>query len=517
MKRVTAIVLIVLLQCLQTASYASNELAFPTESQRKEIAAQLFSGIESIDAMTIDLRNKTRRIDWDTYKKKASDKIAKAADWDALYHAISNIHFGILNRHSYLLVSDSVRDKLSKRNRWPKIEVGYTWPNVEFFSLANNKSIASINSAKIADIYDEFFNLYCNDVHHSGCLGMFSSYLKSGYMFSGSREQLVVKYTDGSSETFNSSNQPNTQPAKQQTIDCSLLYSSFDIDLIYDGSQSCLYESADTYVLKIFYFGNWGTKHEDIYCENTNEKGMCFDINEIKRITRSSPLKSLVIDLQDNGGGNENTPWIAALTTNGFKDNLVAYRNLSLLANPNIRESAFYYSESAETWYQNIVKNVETSSEFLPIRPDFCRGSKACDIKTVESSDTPIKYKDLKLVINRGCVSSCDDFIWRTRQYANATTYGQLSATDGAYARLNGYLFINKAGKVTNIITGEGELPPEEHGTLLVTYQVPISKTVNIDGEILEGAANILDYPLPVNKQNFKHLTRDNLARALTF
>ena len=358
MKRVTAILLAALLQCLQTASYANNELAFPTESQRKEIAAQLFSGIESIDAMTIDLRNQTRRIDWDTFKKIASDKITEAADWDALYHSINNIHFGILNRHSYLLVSDSVRDKLSERNRWPKIEVGYTWPNVEFFSLANNKSIALINSVKIADIYDEFFNLYCNDVHHSGCLGMFSSHLKSGYMFSGSQEELVVKYTNGSSETFNRSNQPNTQSAKHQPRDCSLLYSSLDLDLIFDGSQSCLYESADTYVLKIFFFGNWGTSHEDIYCESANEKGMCSDINEIKRMTRNSPTKSLVIDIQDNGGGTENTPWIAALTTNGFTDNLVAYRNLSALAKPDIRKSAFYYSESAETWYQNIVKNL---------------------------------------------------------------------------------------------------------------------------------------------------------------
>ncbi len=242
---------------------------------------------------------------------------------------------------------------------------------------------------------------------------------------------------------------------------------------------------------------------------------MCFDINEIKRITRNSPAKSLVIDIQNNGGGTENTPWIAALTTNGFKDNLVRYRNIALLSEPEVREYAFYFSERAERWYQNIIERVDGKERFLPVRPDFCRGSTQCDVKTTASSTNPIKYKDLRLVINQGCVSSCDDFIWRTRQYANAKTYGQVSATDGAYARLNGFLFIDNHGQITNVITGEGDKPSGEHGTLLVTYQLPISKTVTLAGENLEGNPDVLDYPLPITKENFAQIELFNLAAAL--
>ena len=110
--------------------------------------------------------------------------------------------------------------------------------------------------------------------------------------------------------------------------------------------------------------------------------------------------------------------------------------------------------EEAERWYQNIVADITSRDDFLPPRPDFCRGSAQCDIRMIDSSSAPIKYESLKLVVNAGCVSSCDDFIWRTRQYANAETFGQLPATDGAYARLTGYLFITQTGKIINVITG---------------------------------------------------------------
>ena len=513
MVKITAFILLILTQIIHSKSIANSGLPFPNESQRKEIATQLLSGIESIDAITIELRNKTRKINWNTYKSIVLQSITSASDWNSFYRSIDNLHYGILNRHSYVLVDKNIQSNVTNYARWPKLELGYTWPKVKFFSTSNHKSIRSINSHKIEDIFEEFFNLYCNDVHQSGCLGLFSGYMKSGYFFKGEVEQLLVKFEDGSSEIFKQ--QTKTKRTKKEPIDCSKLYASLSIDLIYNGEQSCLYESDDSYVLKIFYFGKWGTSHDDIYCEHAREKGMCFDINEVKRITRSSPKKSLIIDIQNNKGGTENTPWIAALTQNGFKDNLVLYKNLPLLSEPEVRNSAFYHSDRAEKWYQNVIGNVEIHNEFLPVRPDFCRGSIECNIQTIQSSSTPIIYKDLKLVINRGCVSSCDDFIWRTRQYAKAKTYGQLSATDGAYARLNGYLFIDKQGEIVNVITGEGNVPSGDNGTLLITYQIPISRTVNVNGEPLEGNDSILDHPLPIDKNDFGNLELDNLVKTL--
>lgn len=503
-----------LIQIIFSETIANSGIPFPNESQRRQIATQILYGIESIDAISIELRNKTRKIDWNTYKALMIQNITNASNWNSFYRSIDNLHYGILNRHSYVLVDKNIQSNVTNYARWPNLEIGYTWPKLGFFSVNNKKSIISINNREVEDIFDEFFNLYCNDIHQSGCLGLFSSYMKSGYFFIGAVDQLLVKFEDGSSEIFK--HKLKTKRTKNEPIDCSKLYAYLNVDLIYNGEQSCLYESNDTYVLKIFYFGKWGTSYDDIYCENAREKGMCFDINEVKRITRSFPKTSLIIDVQNNKGGTENTPWIAALTKNGFKDNLVLYKNLPVLSDPEVRGSVFYHNDRAEKWYQNVIGNVASHSEFLPVRPDFCRGSIDCSIKTIQSSSTPIEYKDLKLVINRGCVSSCDDFIWRTRQYAKAKTYGQLSATDGAYARLNGYLFIDKKGKIINVFTGDSNVPSGDNGKLLISYYIPISRTVNINGELLEGNYSLLDYPLSIDKNNFENIELDNLVKTIS-
>jgi hypothetical protein len=508
-----------MLQTISLKSVSSSELSFPGEIQREEIADKLLAGIERIDAIAIELRNKTRDVDWDTYKSITIRRIVNSTNWNSLYRSIDNLHYGILNRHSYLVIDKSIRRNVTNYAKWPKLELGYTWPKVSFFSTINYKSIEKINNHKVEDIFENFFNFYCNDVHQSGCLRFFSSYMKSGYFFLGAEDQLRVSYTDGSSEVFDKKDKVKRN--QKSSINCSEVYSSLSLNLIYDGSQSCLFETPDAFVLKILNFGNWGTNYDDIYCEHPTEQGMCFDINTIKKITYSSSKKTLIIDLQNNKGGTENTPWIAALTRRGFKDNLVMYKNLHLLLQPDVRSSAFYHSERAEKWYQilkgKVSNNVDEYGDFLPIRADFCRGSKECGIRTIRSSTTPIQYKNLKLVINEGCVSSCDDFIWRTRRYANAETYGQLPATDGTYARLNGYLFMNKQGIITSIFTGEGSEPLGDNGTLLVTYQIPISKTVNADGESLEGDNKILDFPLPIDKQNFSNLDIENLKRTLRY
>jgi len=335
--------------------------------------------------------------------------------------------------------------------------------------------------------------------------------MKFGYHFLGGATELKIIYENGSHEKV--TQQKKVKLKKREQNDCETLYSSLNVSLIYNGSQSCLFESKNGYVLKIFYFGKWGSQFGDIYCKKTEGKGMCADINEVKRITQEFGRKPLIIDLQSNGGGSENTPWIAALTKEGFKDNLVLYKNIEFLTDIEIRSSAFYHNERAENWYQKVKINISPKDKFLPLRTDFCRGSTTCEMKDVNSSSQPINYSDLKLIINEKCVSSCDDFIWRTRQYAQAKTYGQLSATDGAFARLNGYLYIMKNGKVKNIIVGEDYEPSVDNGTLIVTYRIPISKTVSFKGKDLEGDDTILDFPLSITHDNFEKIEEDNLKR----
>lgn len=499
------------------ASAYSQTMSLPVKAQRIAIADELLQGIEHLDAISIGLRNRTREVDWPAFKAITRAKISAATNWREFNLALNNVHFGIINRHSFVLLDETVQAQSPAAKRWPVLNLAYTWPNVSFYHQPSGKPITKLNGQPIEQLFQQFFNLYCNQVHQSGCLNLFSRYLKQGYSFLGYSKALTLTYNDNTTALIEHSN--NKAKATRPGKNCAELYPRLALKLLFSGEQSCLFSHNDSYIIKLKYFGNWGAKHHDTYCGLPDTKGMCSDINNIRQHINNKPKTHLVIDLQNNPGGSENTPWLAALTHNGFKDNLVQYRNLNLLSQPKIRQHAFYFSDKAENWYQSIIAQVKDSDPFLPVRPDFCRSTEiseqGCDIGTIGSADKPIRYQHLHLVINDNCVSSCDDMVWRLRQYANASTFGQPPATDGAYARLHGYVLIDDEGNVSSVISGEGDKPELNNKTVLLRYQIPISKTVNQQGHDLEGDANVLDHPLAITKQNFSELELANLQRTL--
>lgn len=507
-----SLVLIVLILVSYALSAENEAIKFPDQAQRQVLANALLTGIEKLDAVTIEVRNNTRKVKWDKFKALTINNVSSATNWNQLYQAINKVHYGILNKHSYVLVQKNITNNVTQFQRWPKYQVGYTWPKISFFSIQDQKGIQAINGQDIHTLFDEFFNLYCNDAHKTGCLRSFVNHLKAGYSFLDMQDKLVITFTDGREEVV--APYKPTNVSQSDSVECQNLYPSLDANLIYKGNQSCLYEIDSKYLLKIFLFDTWGTNYNDIYCENVSSIGMCKDIKEISRITQSTPKRPLIIDLQNNKGGSENTPWIAALTQSGFKDNLVMYKNIQALSDSEIRESAFYFSERAENWYQSLNHEVEKTNKFLPIRADFCRGSKSCKPSKINSSAS-IPYSEIRLVTNEKCVSSCDDLVWRLRQYAQAKTYGQLPATDGAYARLKGHIYLTKNGNIKNEIVGENTRPSTDKGQLLVAYQIPISKTVNQSGKTLDGKDFGMDFPNQIGMHNFLNLRESNVMKAL--
>jgi hypothetical protein len=334
--------------------------------------------------------------------------------------------------------------------------------------------------------------------------------MAAGYQFSGSADSLVVQYRDGSKETIA---QQQSRPKRQENAieDCEDAYQNILATIRYKARNACLFETSSSFLLKISSFNDrWGANN--IYCEGEVNSGMCQDIRAIADITQSQPEKTLIVDLQNNGGGAENTVWVAALTHQGFKDNIVAYKNLNVLGHQWIREDAFNGHPKGYAWYDKVKHSKEL---FLPPRADFCTSDKGCDIETIPSSPHPIRYSSIKVITNEGCVSSCDDLVWRLNHHANSTTYGQYAATDGAFARLKGHLVWDKEGKVKTFITAQGAQPEFEKHQVLLTYVVPITKTLTEKGENLEGNPNYLDYPLPITKQNYNRIAEANVLRVL--
>jgi hypothetical protein len=503
----------ILLFTITFASIAKEEQQFLNQRQLDAVTEQLITNFERLDAITIDVRNRSRSVKWQTYKSWLTESIRSTKNWTDFVLAIDNFHYGIPNRHSYVEVAKEIRS-LSKKGRpsWPAIPLGYTFPEISFFETRTGKSVGSFDDQPIADIFKAFLNYYCNDLHQQGCLKRFVKHISNGYRFADNSEQIIVGYADKSEEVFNKPTSIRTEHGTSK--ECENDMQTIGLSLMFKGAQSCLYQYNKHYLLKILEFGNWGNKFEDVYCTKPYDAGMCSDINAVTKIINKTPSSTLLIDLQNNGGGSENTPWVAALTANGFMDNLVEYKNIRELNHADIRSAMFYGSSRAKDWFTQLTPQ-EIKQSFLPARGDFCRGSKTCLPTLIKSNPSHINFEQLILITNSGCVSSCDDLVWRLKTFSKAKVVGQMPSTDGTYARLMVYIILRPDGAVESIISGEGMPLDFGQGQLLTSYRVPISRTVKFDRTKLEGNTDVLDRLFEVNKANFLTLDLDNIERAL--
>ena len=245
---------------------------------------------------------------------------------------------------------------------------------------------------------------------------------------------------------------------------------------------------------------------------------MCQEKSEIIALTKKHPKENLIIDVQGNRGGSENTPWIASITNSGFKDNLVQYKNIKELDFISIRNGVFYGLQAAENWYQKVSMSKEnTNDPFLPVRGDFCRDG-TCAGNWVEPNKEHFEYKSLAIVTDHNCASSCDDLVWRSKTFAEAKVFGQPPSTDGAYASIKGYVLRTAKGEIkTAFASGYSRTPKFGDDTLLISFQIPITKTVDNLGNLLDGDDTVLDYPLEVNRANFNDIHKDNIMRTINY
>lgn len=487
-----------------------NERIFISKEELTNLSNVIFANIERLDGVSIGVRDVTRKIIWAEYRKSMSERITSAKNWSELSDTLSDIHYGIVNRHAYFELGKDIQNVRRENLLWPSFYFGYTWPNISIFDIETGRDVSAINDISFDILFDEYFNWYCKHAHREGCLSEFVITLNKGYPFSRGKESGAnINFSDGTSATLKKGQVAKRHKKINSSCDSLDLGSSFRI--VYKGLQSCLFTSDNTYILKILSFGEWGAS--DIYCENIIADGMCRDINVISNITNSKPKDYLVVDLQGNRGGTENTPWIAAIAKEKFKDNLIQFRMFNELNNDTIRSGLFYGIQPAETWYQDVIKQKFTKNQtHLPKRGDFCRDGK-CVGDYIIASKKQINFKKIGLVTNSNCASSCDDFVWRAKTYAGAKVYGQPPSTDGSYASMMVHVILNASGHIsTYTASGYSPIPVFADDELhIATFQIPVTRTVDTNNKILEGDFSVLDYALPVNKGNYQNIVSDNI------
>ena len=477
----------------------------------------LVSEIERLDADAIRLRERHKKTSWEEFKALSEPAFAYARSWAELEEAVDAFSAGFTNGHSSIRLADGVR---ASRGAAPTAEplpgpyLGYEARSGQFFAVTTGQTVEALNGEAMADRFARFVDLECPFAADTVCARALAERLFAGTLEAGGRtvSKVTVRADEGPEELpaerlLGSGPRPYSELVGESCESIGARYAGWR--LRFSGRQMCLFERDRTALLKIKYFGPWGTDAADFRCQRPKlEPGsMCREARAVSALLADAEVADLIVDLQNNPGGTESTAVLAALSPRPFRDLAVRYRNTVELRDPGLRAFLFYRSEKAEAWYRELEASGRLpdvrESRFLPARGDFCRGPLGCRLGAIEPSAAAVSVERLSVVVNGRCVSSCDDLALRLRRYAGARIYGEPPVGDTTYARIRGTLYLTDRGSVAARTAGEGqaiELPDSSQE--LIVFRLPYTRTVDDEGLPLE--ASPLDGRLFVGREDFE-------------
>jgi hypothetical protein len=214
-------------------------------------------------------------------------------------------------------------------------------------------------------------------------------------------------------------------------------YPGFSI--AYEGSLACFFTKNDDpskMVLRIVRF-NYRKANPDHPVQNVQQE---VDALTPFWLEHSAQVKTLIIDLLDNGGGSAPIPYYRLLMQKPFQEQSVQFRKVKEMESAVYREGLFWGESAQELWFQKQIQSGAWDKlkwgEFSSSVPQFCADSNLpCD----ETLFQPVAHSfrgKVKVLLNENCVSSCDGFAWMMSSELGAKLYGFPAATDAAYSRV---------------------------------------------------------------------------------
>ncbi len=483
---------------------------FLSHEQRLSFYEQMISEIERLDAEIIETRNHAKEVKWDQFKQHYQNKVVNANNWEEFRLAFKHFSQGLVNLHTKSKFL--VYDRKSKNKLWLNDDILFEYPASKFYLQSTKAEITHLNNTPITDALADFSNYRCRHNNPAGCIDMFSLYLKAGAIQVNGDNISSYRITDkngNSSEhqlvyDANPSSQPD--PLAEKYCETHIGYQGFS--LYFSGANACLFNKEDTAIVRLRHFIYPDHKTPDFFCNDPKTNtAMCSDIKGLLTALHKVKPKHLIFDMTHNFGGNENSAILKAFMPNNFMDLAVIYRNTQEIHDKDTRNGLFWGNPIAEDWYQSVK---DYQGDYFPIRGDFCRGKNGCHLSMIEPRANAYKAEKISIMTDWMCVSSCDDFVWRMHQFANAKLYGISPAQDATYARARILLYLDKYGEIKTKASGE------IHSFYLdnVDYKIaeiilPYSKTVTLDGKL----RNIQG--LPVQKVPYTLDNQENYPQAV--
>ncbi|EZH73847.1 hypothetical protein ATO12_13240 [Aquimarina atlantica] len=483
--------------------------SFLTSEQVSELYKQMISEIEFLDAEAIVVRNKTKDISWDQYKKYHEKQFKKVDNYQELRQKFLDFGRGFVSGHSYFRFTYPTEK--TKKNRYKSsIKIGYTYPNISFFDLETKKTIQKIDDVSMKDVFKKFVNYETRSNGLGTSQASFKFRFENGLKINGKIPKSIT-YSDGSSKkiVYHKNEDKASWYNRYKAIDVS---GYKDWKLVKKGYKAALLVKNKIALVKIKNFA-YKRGSNDLRCTlEAKDSTICSDIQKLRQGLQliKDEVDHIVFDVQDNPGGKENSSFMAELCSSQFMDLRVQYKKTGLLLNENLRLELSYGFSGAEKWFENILKNKiyekTKTGDFLPARADFCRGSENCDLAYIQPNKTAKrKFKNVIVLVNENTASSADDFAYRMKEYGNALIVGQPQSADLTFALVTVVFYIDDNGSIKKTYIGNDQREYKIAGQEIFQFSIPYSRTVNKQGEMLQGNPAKLDLLVELNKENFEN------------
>ena len=518
--KLTFLLIGVILFCTSTKAQKTED-DFLTKEQILALYDDMISEIERIDAEAIAVRNKTKQVSWNKYKKhhrKQFENIQTPADFKAKFNAFGQ---GFVCGHSHFdfLMKTNVKSNRIKCD----IEIGYTYPKVTFFDLTTKQTIVKINGVATDKVFKDFNNYQTRTNGINDAARSFKLYFEYGKLKVNNKIPETIVFADGSIQKLNYQKPTQKRKTRKEIITKSIDVTEYeDWEVIAKGYKAALLQKGDVALIKIKNFKYKNSNYSIACVESADDSTMCADVQKVKEGLSSicKKVNYLIIDLQDNFGGHENSPFLKAFSPNAFYDLRVQYRKIALLEDDDLRMYLNYGSERAEKWYHAIRANgiwdQTNDGEFLPARADFCQGDTACSLKPIQPSDGLCSgFEKIIVLVNEGTASSADDFAYRMKEQDNVLVAGQPQSADLTYSLITLFYYLDKNGAVKKKFIGNWQDTDNIEGVPLLKFDIPYSRTVNKNGEMLQGNPLKLDLEVPITKDNFEKRNQATLNQVV--
>ncbi|GAA4806641.1 hypothetical protein GCM10023330_11430 [Litoribaculum gwangyangense] len=487
----------------------------------------MISDIEFYDAEMIATRNNNKEVSWQDYKGFHNEKWNKSVSPKELKQLFNEFRRGYLNGHSHLEFLHPI-EKTNKTytDLESTIKIGYTYPEISFYNVENGNKIVSINNIPIDEIFWNFSNYETTKIRPNAVLKNFSSSFNQRNLRVDGEMPKVISYEDQKKDSvFYNPVEPSSEDIFFDGID---LVGYEDWETIEKGYKVALLKKNGVALIKIKNFVYMKGFGGDVDCDEPIEEiadsTMCKDVKVLMRGLQSvkDNTDCLIFDLQDNLGGNENTPFVKMFCPAPFTDTRVQYRKTKLFEDPETRDALNYFNPKAENWYNSLresgIYQQVSYGDFLPVRGDFCQGDDECGLGIIKpNNNLTSMFNKIIILTNHDTGSSADDFAFRFKEFGGAFIAGQPQSADLTYALISVLYYVDEQGNLDRVFYGNAQKKPSISGKELFKINIPYSKTIDKHGNMLQGNPMPMDLLVPITPENFDNVKRDVLNRAIEY